>query len=168
MVQPSDDNPQSTIHNPQSAIPRRDFLALAGRGALWTALAASTLALIRFLGFAEPEPPKTFTLEMPNAYPFDALTPVAGGRAFIVRDERGLYALLATCTHLGCLVEHRVEGFACPCHGSRFDKSGVVTHGPAARPLARAALTIGSDGRVVLDVGKTVDPGERLSAGGAN
>ena len=154
-----------SIPNPQSPtthMPRRDFLTLAGRGALWAALGASVVALIRFLGFAEPETPKVYTLGTPEAFPLGALTPVAEGRAFVGRDARGLYALAATCTHLGCLVRPQDGGFACPCHGSRFDANGAVSQGPAARPLARAGLTIGTDGKIVLNLGETVDADHRL------
>lgn len=142
--------------------PRRDFLALAGRGALWAALGASLVALGRFLGFSEPGPPVTFTLEAPGAYPAGVFTPVAGGRAFIGRDARGLYAIVATCTHLGCLVQSRRGDFECPCHGSRFDNSGVVIQGPAQRPLVRAELALDGQGHVVLDLSREVGADFRL------
>jgi len=148
---------------PSPNIPRRDFLSLAATAALWTTLGASLLALLRFLGFTAPGPPATITLDAPDTYPIGALTPVADGRAFVGRDVRGLYAIVAACTHLGCQVERRADGFECPCHASRFDAAGGVIQGPAARPLARAALTLGTDGRVVLDVRRVVDGGYRLS-----
>ncbi|HLF25396.1 MAG TPA: Rieske 2Fe-2S domain-containing protein [Anaerolineae bacterium] len=141
---------------------RRDFLSLAGRGALWATLGASVVALVRFLSFTEPELPARFTLERADVYPIGALTPVAEGRAFIGRDTQGLYAVIAACTHLGCRVTREEQALACPCHGSRFDTSGVVLQGPAARPLARAALTLGLEGRVELDLGQIVDAEYRL------
>jgi nitrite reductase/ring-hydroxylating ferredoxin subunit len=141
---------------------RRDFLSLAWQGALWATLGASLVALGRFLGFAQAEPPVTFTLDRPEAYPSGAFTPVAQGRAFIGRDERGLYAISATCTHLGCLVQNRNEGFECPCHASRFDASGAVVQGPAQEPLARAALTLDGEGRVVLSLAQAVGADFRL------
>ncbi len=142
--------------------PRRDFLALAGRGALWATLGAALVALGRFLGFAPAAPPVTFTLEAPAAYPSGVFTPVADGRAFIGRDGRGLYAIVATCTHLGCLVQARRGDFECPCHGSRFDSSGAVIQGPAQRPLVRAELALDGQGHVVLNLSREVGTDFRL------
>ena len=146
----------------EARLTRRDFLSLAGRGALWATLGAALIALDRYLGFTPPEPPVTFTLDPPAAYPPDVLTPVAAGRAFIGRDARGLYAIVATCTHLGCQAQEGRDGFACPCHGSRFDPAGGVAQGPARRPLARAGLALDGSGRVVLNLGQEVAADFRL------
>ncbi len=149
-------------HVPPSAIARRDFLALLGRGALWTTAGVTVIALLRYLSFAEVTPPQVFVLDEPSAYPLDSTTSVAEGRAFVKHDERGLSAINATCTHLGCLVKQAQSGFECPCHGSRYTASGIVTNGPATLPLNYAALSINTEGKVVLDVSQTVDGSFRL------
>lgn len=67
------------------------------------------------------------------------------------------YALKAECTHLGCLVQDDVTllagpgGFACPCHGSKYDAVGSVTRGPAptALGIAKVAAREG-DGMLVM------------------
>lgn len=166
------------MNAPDERLSRRDVLSLAWRGALWATLGAGLVALGRFLGFAQSvvsEPPVTFTLDRPEVYPAGALTPVAGGRAFIGRDARGLYAISATCTHLGCLVHLSPQpsprvgegegggGFKCPCHASRFDASGAVVQGPAQRPLARLALELDGEGHVVLHLAQEVDAEFRLA-----
>lgn len=57
----------------------------------------------------------------------------------IHRDGDGtLHECSAVCPHLGCVVawnetEHTWD---CPCHGSRFNAKGEVTHGPAQSNLA--------------------------------
>jgi cytochrome b6-f complex iron-sulfur subunit len=142
---------------------RRDFLALLGRGALWATAGVTVVALLRYLSFTEPTPPQVFVLSEPSAYPLDTTTPVAGGRAFIKHDERGLYAINATCTHLGCLVKQAPAGFECPCHGSQFTKNGAVSQGPAALPLTYAALALNAEGKVVVDVSQPVAGNVRLT-----
>jgi glycine/D-amino acid oxidase-like deaminating enzyme/nitrite reductase/ring-hydroxylating ferredoxin subunit len=57
----------------------------------------------------------------------------------VYRDEGGgLHERSAACTHLGCVVAwNPVERtWDCPCHGSRYDAYGRVTHGPAVNDLA--------------------------------
>jgi cytochrome b6-f complex iron-sulfur subunit len=48
-----------------------------------------------------------------------------------------LVALNPTCPHAGCKVDWQKDNskFVCPCHGSKFDPSGKVIRGPAARNL---------------------------------
>lgn len=64
----------------------------------------------------------------------------------VYRDEHGeLHALSAKCTHLGCVVHWNSaeRSWDCPCHGSRFDTTGEVMHGPAATSLEATTLTPG-------------------------
>lgn len=75
----------------------------------------------------------------------DALQPGTGAvmrkglkKVAVYRDPQGhLHERSATCPHLGCLVawngaEHTWD---CPCHGSRFEATGRVIHGPATSDL---------------------------------
>lgn len=55
----------------------------------------------------------------------------------LVREGSALIALDIVCTHLGCTVKATAGGFACPCHGSRFDRRGEILAGAASRPLRR-------------------------------
>lgn len=63
---------------------------------------------------------------------------VPAGQFYLVCLEDGSFiALSRTCTHLGCAVPWDGERgkFVCPCHGSTYDKRGVVLTPPATRPL---------------------------------
>jgi ubiquinol-cytochrome c reductase iron-sulfur subunit len=73
--------------------------------------------------------------------------------------------LIGTCTHLGCLPKARFEpgsgelgadwpgGFACPCHGSRFDLAGRVFQGsPASANLRVPPYSLADAKRLVIGV----------------
>ncbi len=62
----------------------------------------------------------------------------------IVRtEEMSVTALNRKCTHQGCTVPNFSNGVStCPCHGSKFDKSGSVLGGPAPSPLKKYNATI--------------------------
>ena len=72
---------------------------------------------------------------------------MALGTVWLVRRGDAVTALSAVCPHLGCGVEAAGEGFACPCHGSRFDRDGHVLGGPAPRGLdpLETRVTTGED-----------------------
>jgi len=76
-------------------------------------------------------------------------------RVWIIREVKGIYAIFAKCTHLGCTprwlkADHK---FKCPCHGSGYYKSGVNFEGPAPRPMDRVRVTLAEDGQLVVDIG---------------
>jgi Rieske Fe-S protein len=61
-------------------------------------------------------------------------------RLAVVRQGGDFFAIDLTCTHLACTVKATEQGFACPCHGSRFGSGGQVLTGPAPRTLRRLRL----------------------------
>jgi cytochrome b6-f complex iron-sulfur subunit len=65
------------------------------------------------------------------------LTPVAvNNQPAAVQNLGGKFTVYSLiCTHLGCVVEVAGDAFHCPCHGSEFSPTGVVTRGPAKLPL---------------------------------
>lgn len=56
---------------------------------------------------------------------------------YLRRKGEQVEAVSAVCPHTGCLVRRQEEGFACPCHRSRFDAEGRSVEGPSPRPLDR-------------------------------
>jgi menaquinol-cytochrome c reductase iron-sulfur subunit len=72
---------------------------------------------------------------------------------FLVWDgAKGVHAMSATCTHLGCQVrwDSASTKFRCPCHGGVFDAHGNVVEGPPPRPLDRVAARIDDTGTVLV------------------
>ncbi|MBW2186048.1 MAG: Rieske (2Fe-2S) protein, partial [Deltaproteobacteria bacterium] len=61
-------------------------------------------------------------------------------RFALIREEGTVYVLSLVCTHLGCTLSVTPKGLSCPCHGSVFDRFGVVLKGPADKALPRLEL----------------------------
>ncbi len=74
-------------------------------------------------------------------------------QVWVIRTEKGLYAFLAICRHLGCTPRWVEEEqlFKCPCHGSNYNLEGDVVGGPAPRPLWRLAVGLAPDGQILID-----------------
>lgn len=120
-------------------VSRRQFLGIA-----WIAAAAAfggevLAALFKYIqpvatgGFGGVI--KAGTLE---EFPPGSITLVKEGRFYLSRlDDGSFIALWQRCTHLGCSIPwvEDEDQFHCPCHGSLYDKVGVVQGGPAPRPM---------------------------------
>jgi cytochrome b6-f complex iron-sulfur subunit len=130
---------------------RRDFLKLA-RTALLTGSGLLGLGgLVRFLSYqSQPTAPTEFDLGPASDYAQGSRTILPDVPALLVHGDNGFTALSLVCTHLGCTLESHSDGFACPCHGSRFDLLGKVKRGPASRPLVSLRVEIGLDGNLHL------------------
>jgi len=79
------------------------------------------------------------------------------GGAVLVQSNAGVFllartgqnafsAIEAVCTHEGCTVDG-ADGdiYVCPCHGSRYDRSGHVVHGPATASLRQYSSALAGD-----------------------
>jgi cytochrome b6-f complex iron-sulfur subunit len=134
-----------------SDLSRRDFLKLARNGFLYLSGALTLGGLLRFLDF-EPNPaPKTeFDIGPASNYPLNSRTLLSDPPSVLLHTENGFSALSLVCTHLGCGLENTSNGFACPCHGSRFDVDGRVIHGPADKPLQSLRVEVTDEGNLKL------------------
>ncbi|HET7871055.1 MAG TPA: Rieske (2Fe-2S) protein [Terriglobales bacterium] len=140
-------------------VSRRDVLGLMS---LWAAASAMLFGLCGMLRLPKAavlsSPSKRFRLTLPQTLAAgEAFTP-AGRNVAVFRDQEGVFAISRVCTHLGCIVKPTGEGFECPCHGSRYDRDGLVTKGPAPRPLQW--LEVKEQGGVLY-----VDEGTNVAAG---
>lgn len=152
--------------NPEKEISpsRRHFLFGVGTATVTAGVLGFLATTLRYL-FPNVlyEPPTRFPIGRPDDFPPGEATFLADQRLFIINSPTGYYAISAICTHLGCTVNHvSGDGFACPCHGSRFDKNGLVTHGPAPRPLPWFGLSLSPRGELVVDERRLVQPDYRF------
>ncbi len=151
--------PAAAAPAPAADVSRRGFMKWSlpiGWTAFSAATASSLLATARFM-FPNVlfEPPQAFKVGFPgefNVGEVDVRFKDAFG-VWIVRDPDRFYALISTCTHLGCSPNWLTaeNKFKCPCHGSGFYKSGINFEGPAPRPLERARIVLADDGQILVD-----------------
>ena len=133
---------------------RRDILKLAVNTLLGTGAALTVGGLMRFLGYkSAPPPPQEFDLGPAINFPVGSATVIIAIPAIVRHNSKGYSAISMKCTHLGCTVEHKSDTFVCPCHGSRFDKDGKRTKGPAARDLSNLRAELNESGNLILYVG---------------
>jgi len=143
---------------------RRSFLAwLSGVGLLGS-LAVSALSNLIFL---KPRTtygqPNRFNIGRPEDFPPGVRMAIDPKRICIVREGNKLAVISTTCTHLGCIVAPSDTGFACPCHGSRYDTDGNVTGGPAPKPLPWYQVTLQPNGELEVDKDTEVKAGTFLN-----
>ncbi len=155
-------------------------------GMAWGAFSAASATALAATGrFMFPnvlnEPPQQFAAGFPDEYGVgvDERWKEKFG-VWLVRTENdavhegaGFYALLVTCTHLGCTPNWLSAElkFKCPCHGSGFRPTGINFEGPAPRPLERARIVLADDGQILIDkarkfqfeLGQWADPEAFLS-----
>jgi cytochrome b6-f complex iron-sulfur subunit len=159
----------STDPDGRVSMNRRGFLGIMSRAILWLAGGAAVAAVGRYLAYEPPQAADQVTLEAPQAYPAGGMTLVAAGRAALYRDSGGFFARSLTCRHLGCRVQPDVQGgFACPCHGSHYDRQGDRLTGPAPGDLNAVALSLDSQGNLVVDLNRPVADTWRLATASAS
>jgi cytochrome b6-f complex iron-sulfur subunit len=103
-------------------------------------------------------------------------------RVTVVLDSTGIYAVYLVCTHLGCTPNYVSDvtsgtgvddkstavgqhytaegsasttrnGWACPCHGSRYYIDSTNFYGPAPRPMDWVDIQLAPDKRFVVNRG---------------
>ena len=141
---------------------RRHFIK---RAAITLASVSGALAAAGYLRQLFPRiagEKRRIALGDPRHFPVDTYTFLDEHGLFVYRDHEGMKAVSAVCTHLGCILEKSTDGFKCPCHGSLYNREGKILSGPAPRDLAWFRVSRASDGRIVVDPGRRVSPGEKF------
>lgn len=149
----------------EDCLNRRDFLA---KSALAAASAAG-LAALAGCGDGQIGPPlprsNSSDPTLPAGGPvtvklsdFPALATVGvlvaidSERAVMRTGDSAFAGLSMICTHELCLTGISSTGFDCPCHGSRFSRTGTVINGPASRPLHALGVSFDSvAGTITVD-----------------
>jgi cytochrome b6-f complex iron-sulfur subunit len=130
---------------------RRDFLKLTLDSLLAFGGLLGLGGLIRFLSYkTEPPQPTEYDLGLAGNYQSDSKTTLPEVPAVLIHDNGRFTAMSLVCTHLGCTVEVQFDGFACPCHGSRFNSDGFPVKGPATAPLKTLRVEQTTDGKLIL------------------
>ncbi len=138
---PSNDNPVS----------RKTFLSWLLKGSLAGSALLGLGALGRFISFeSEPAKPSQYDLGPATDFPAGSRTPIALIPALILHNDAGFIALSLVCPHLGCTVNINEDGFACPCHGSRFTADGNLRNGPASKPLTSLRVEVNPSGHLIV------------------
>ena len=130
---------------------RRDFIKLSTNVLFGLSGLLGLGGLVRYFSYLpDPGPPTEFDLGDVASYPAGSRTLRLDIPAVIHNREGEIVAYSLICTHLGCTIEHDGDEFACPCHGSRFDKNGVVLKGPAQRSLQKLRVDVLEDNTLRL------------------
>ena len=140
---------------------RRAFFVKLGLGSLSIATAGTAVFGFQFLSpnvLYEPSP--IVNAGKPESYPLDSVTLDVNSGIYIIHSKEGFFSLSAVCTHLGCLTAWKPELgiIACPCHGSKFERTGQKIEGPAPRPLPWYRVWLSDDGDLMVDRSATVRP----------
>lgn len=167
------------------AATRRQFLQLMGAIASFGALVFGGFEIIKFMfPQATLEDPTEFKVQQdPATITIGSPLQITDKRVTIVRDNGGLYAVYLVCTHLGCTPNYSSDvtgdltpdiaarakqrgdrppdlripnGWACPCHGSRYFIDSTNFYGPAPRPMDWVKISFGKDGKLLVDRGVLV------------
>ncbi|MBI4903718.1 MAG: Rieske (2Fe-2S) protein [Acidobacteria bacterium] len=139
---------------------RRSFLTWLSSTALAGSAVISALANFVFLKpRATYGAPSRFSIGRPDQFPSGARIAIETRRICIAREGNQVAAISTTCTHLGCIVGVADTGFACPCHGSRYDQDGNVTGGPAPKALPWYQVKLAPNGDLEVDTNVEIKAG---------
>ena len=149
--------------NPEATSRRRMLGWLSGVGLAGSAVLSAFSNFVFIKPRATYGQPQRFLAGKPEEYAPGTRIALESRRICIVREGDRIAAISTTCTHLGCIIGLSDTGFACPCHGSRFDQDGNVTGGPAPRPLPWYKISLAPNGEIEVDKDTEVAPGSYLS-----
>lgn len=187
------ESPRGRLHLFAEMTRRNFFLLMAAVGGTVAALFGGIKVLGFMFPGATGEEPLVFKVDAdPATITVGNPLQITAKRVSVIRDDAGIYAVKLVCTHLGCTPnyvtnvasgtgndaenekrakaagarkpdEQQNNGWACPCHGSRYFIDSTNFYGPAPRPMDWVDVQFSPDGKLVVDRGTLVvqrNPGD--------
>lgn len=138
----------------QRGLNRREFLYYATLSSFGVLIAGSGVASVIYVvpRYKVGQFGGKFIVGKVEDFPDGSVTTDREGKFYLVRLGDEFRALYQVCTHLGCLLRHTEEVFACPCHGAKFALDGTLLSPPASRDMDEFAVEV-VDGMVIVDTG---------------
>jgi cytochrome b6-f complex iron-sulfur subunit len=140
---------------------RRAFFTKIGLGSLGIAAAGTAVFSYEYLSpnvLYEPSP--IVDVGKVESFAVNSVTMDVNSGIYLVRADEGYFALSMVCTHLGCLTAWNQDLgiIACPCHGSKFKRTGEKIEGPAPKPLPWLKVWVSDDGDLMIDRSTEIPP----------
>jgi len=161
------ETPKSGLTGPrfEETVERRDFFGLAAVWAFFGTIVAAMLGALRLpIPAVFPETGSRFPIGKPEQFPPGSMTHDPRRRIYVFADAKGISVVSTVCPHLGCVVARHDDGiYSCPCHGSKFDATGKATSGPSPRGLFWNEVSLGPDGRLIVDSKREVSANTRFA-----
>jgi cytochrome b6-f complex iron-sulfur subunit len=140
---------------------RRAFFTKIGLGSLGVAVAGTIAFSYEYLSpNVLYEPSAIVNAGKPENFALNSVTMDINSGIYLVHAEEGYFALNAVCTHLGCLTAWNQDLgiIACPCHGSKFKRTGEKIEGPAPKPLNWLRTWVSDEGDLMVDRSTDIPP----------
>ena len=139
--------------------PAQDVLALSAVEVDLAPIAVGSGITVRWQGkpvFVRHRTPQE--IKAAQDVPMAQLIDPQADAARVKPDHAQWIVLIGICTHLGCVplgnksTDPRGDwgGWFCPCHGSQYDTSGRVRHGPAPLNLAVPGYAFDTDSKIKI------------------
>jgi cytochrome b6-f complex iron-sulfur subunit len=140
---------------------RRTFFTKIGLGSLGIATAGTIVFSYEYLSpNVLYEPSTIVNVGKVESFAVNSVTMDVNSGIYLVRADEGYFALSMVCTHLGCLTAWNQDLgiIACPCHGSKFKRTGEKIEGPAPKPLPWLRIWVSDEGDLMVDRSTEIPP----------
>lgn len=155
------DEAQAITRKLPAEIDRRAFFTKIGLGSLGIAAAGTIVFSYEYLSpNVLYEPSAIVNAGKVESFAVNSVTMDVNSGIYLVRADEGYFALSMVCTHLGCLTAWNQDLgiIACPCHGSKFKRTGEKIEGPAPKPLPWLRIWTSDDGDLMVDRSSEIPP----------